>query len=105
MAFTAKDGSKHTNIDSMKHSDARQMAATPNPAADLNGAPPDPGEGGAHDPQELEQLKQSFDSVMQAIATGQQPDQQTVQQLIQVFNSFITEEEHEGQEGREPEGY
>lgn len=104
MAFTAKDGSRHTNIDSMKHADARQMAETPNPAAtaDPNGTPSDPGEGGAHDPQALEQLKQSFDSVMQALATGQKPDPQTVQQLIQVFNSFITEEQNEG---GEPEGY
>ena len=47
--------------------------------------------------------EQAFDGVMQALATGQKPDPQTVQQLIQVFNSFITEEEHEG-EG-EPEGY
>ena len=100
MAYVDKTGGKHTNIDSMKHADAK-MAATPQPAA------PAPesgeGEGGAHDPQELEQLKQAFDGVMQALATGQKPDPQTVQQLIQVFNSFITEEEHEG-EG-EPEGY
>jgi len=102
MAFMAKDGSKHTNIDSMKHADAQHMAKAPVAPA------PEPvdagGEGGAHDPQELEQLKQSFDTVMQALATGQKPDPQTVQQLIEVFNSFITEEQHEG-EGAEPEGY
>ena len=104
MAFTAKDGSKHTNIDSMKHADARKMAATPNPA------PPaaDPGEGdeqgGTHDAGSLEQLKQDFDAVMQALGGGQQPDPEAIKRLILEFGKFITEEEHEG-EGAEPEGY
>jgi hypothetical protein len=33
MAFVAKDKSKHTNIDSMRHADAKFMASQPKPEA------------------------------------------------------------------------
>jgi hypothetical protein len=100
MAFTAKDGSKHTNIDSMKRADAHQMAAAPAAGAEPDG---DEGaEGGTHDPQSLEMLKQDFDSVMQALGSGQQPDPEAIKRLILEFGKFITEEEHEGEGG---EGY
>lgn len=54
-----------------------------------------PEDGGAHDPGELDALKQSFDSVMQALSSGQQPDQDQVRELIDAFSSFIDEEKQE----------
>ena len=101
MAFVAKDGSKHTNIDTMKRSDARGMAAAPAPPA------PEPdgdegADGGTHDAGSLEALKQDFDTVMQALGSGAPPDPEAIKRLIMEFGKFITEEEHEGEEG---EGY
>ena len=110
MAYTSQDGKKFTNRPPMMAHDrsmARQSGMSkPDPTAQPGmEAQHDPNEGGeqAHDPQELEQLKQSFDGVMQALATGQRPDPEMVKQLIDVFNSFITEEEHEEHGGDEPE--
>ena len=96
MAFTAKDGSMHTNINTMKQADARQMAKTPAapPAGEPDG---DEQAGGAHDLQELEQLKQAFEGVMGALGQGQMPDSEMCKQLVQYFDQFITEEEHEGE--------
>lgn len=42
MAFVAKDGSKHTNIDSSKRASAKHMASMPAPAS----APSPDGQGG-----------------------------------------------------------
>jgi len=92
MAFPAKDGTMHTNADSMRTRNA--MSSAPEPQA----------EGGEHDAQGLDQLKQAFDEVMMALASGQKPDPQTVKDLIQYFNQFIQEEEQEGggEESGEP---
>jgi hypothetical protein len=42
MAFTAKDGSKHTNRDTMKTADFRTAAKTPAPVAPAEDAGPAP---------------------------------------------------------------
>lgn len=86
MAFAAKDGTQHTNADSMRTRNA--MSSAP--------APQQQEREGGHDAQGLEELKQAFDEVMMALASGQKPDPQTVKDLIQYFNQFIGEEEQEG---------
>jgi hypothetical protein len=53
MAFTAKDGSKHTNFSSAKHADARHMAKQPDQkmVAEMNEPDGDEGaEPGMEDP-------------------------------------------------------
>ena len=96
MAFPSKDGKRQfTNMSDATNYDRRNPAAV---------APSDHEDGeaadteGAHEP-ETGELKQEFDGVLSAVESGQQPDPQAVQALIQ-FLSQLTP-----QESAEPEGY
>lgn len=94
MAFTARDGSKHTNMDTMKRSDASFAAKQPQ-APPPEGEEQGEGETKMHDDARMEELGQRFEQFMQEMASGQPPDPQNCQALAQAFASFVQEEEQE----------
>lgn len=96
MAFTAKDGSKHTNHDSMKRADSKPPVAhqvTDEEPAEPHGEGPQ--EGGAMQP---EDLMNAFEQHMQEHASGQLPDPHNSKRLADHFNKFAAQAhgEHDG---------
>ena len=92
MAFPAKDGTMHTNADSMRTRNA--MASAPAPAQ---------AEGDQHN---LGEAKQEFDGILAAIQGGQSPDPEAVKSLIEFLEQFTSGEgEGESEQGEsEPWG-
>ena len=110
MAFQAKDGSRHTNIDSMRHANARQMANNPAPSAPGPSAPAsddgqDQGQGETHDIQNEQELAQAFQQFMQEEAQEGGHDPALCAKLAKYFSQFIQEEEQENSGGGYQEGY
>ena len=90
MAHVAKDGSKHTNIDSMKRADAKHAAKPAHEPAEQEPDPQDPAE-----PQEQEQGEMSSDDVLNAFEqhmqqhmSGQQPDPHNAKRLADHFTKY-----------------
>ena len=104
MAFTARDGSKHTNIDSMKHADAHHMAKTPQVAQpeaqpEQDGQEIDPNDRPVHTEHHAEGGHTTHHT------SGAQKHTTTAEELVEHLKTHLPEEEQEIQEGREPEGY
>lgn len=104
MAFQAKDGSRHTNIDSMRHANARQMANNPAPA-DNGGMDDGLQDGETHDIQNEQELAQAFQQFMQEEAAEGKHDPALCTKLAKYFSQFIQEEEQENSGGGYQEGY
>lgn len=88
MAHVAKDGSKHTNIDSMKRADAKHSMAPV--AHEPEPDPQDPAE-----PQEGEgemssdDILNAFEQHMQAHMAGAQPDPHNAKRLADHFSKYV----------------
>lgn len=89
MAFKAKDGSAHTNHESMKRADAKHAAKQPAPA-EHEPDPNDQGEPqeGEHEISSPEDLMNAFEQHMQQHASGQQPDPHNAKRLQNHFAKF-----------------
>ena len=70
MAFRAKDGSDHTNLDSAKRADAKHAARAPQPAA----AEPD-GDEAAYGPPPIEQDPEAMQAVQVLQQKGYTPEE------------------------------
>jgi hypothetical protein len=91
MAFVAKDGSKHTNHDSMKAADSKHMAKTPHEPV----SQPD-GEAEGPEIQNIDDLQNAFDQHMQEEASGQPHDPHNIAKLKKHFSQYADDERQEG---------
>lgn len=105
MAYEAKDGKKFTNKPPMMAHD-RSMAAksaVAEPETDPLAQPgQDQGMDQGQDQGGTEQVMNDFESVMQAVHSGQQPNPQAAEQLVQYFSQFAGSQEPDGDE-QQPE--
>jgi hypothetical protein len=124
MAFTAKDKSRHTNIDSMRHADAKFMANQPKPEA-VEPGEEEQGELEPHHEQIHEHLRSMHEQTGEAHSHIEHHGDGThtshhvtregevtgphhhasAEELVEHLKEHLPEEEREIQEGREPEGY
>jgi hypothetical protein len=100
MAFQAKDGSKHTNVDSMKTANAKHMAHQPKaePQVEPSEQSGEPAEemGEQHDIGNIDELTNAMDQHLQEEASGQPHDPANIDRLHKHFSKYLTEEKHEG---------
>ena len=101
MAFVAKDKSRHTNMDSMKHADAKFMAKAPTATEPVQneGAEPEIGDRPVHTEHHAEGGHTTVHE------SGAQKHHTTAEQLVEHLKKHLPEEEQEIAEGEEPEGY
>lgn len=114
MAHMSSDGKKFTNKPPMmahqRSLDRQQSAQSADPTAqpgqnagadtsqDPSQAPP------PDDSQNLDALKQGFDSVLMAVSQGQAPDPQTAKALCEFLEQFSGEEQQGSEEqGEQPQ--
>ena len=106
MAFPAKDGSLHTNRDSMKRADAKHMAKMPAKAAP---APMEQGEPDGDEPQQGDQPMMTEHhadgSHTTTHASGKQKYHATAEELVEHLKKHMPEEEAEIEHGDEEDGY
>jgi hypothetical protein len=103
VAFEAKDGKKSTNrAPMMAHNRSldRQQDQGAVATADPLEQPGQDQPQSQGDP--TEQVMNDFESVMQAVQSGQQPDPQAAKQLVDYFSQFA-QEDHSEPAGDEPQ--
>lgn len=118
MAHMSSDGKKFTNKPPMMaHERSLQRSkgmanqpASPSPETDPTAqpgddqAPPDQAQDQSQaQPQDLDALKQGFDSVLAAVSQGQAPDPQTAKALCEFLEQFSGEEQSGSEEQGEPQ--
>lgn len=100
MAHIAKDGSKHTNFDSMKHANASHMAKMPVKAAP---APMEQGEPEGDEPMQGDQPMMTEHhadgSHTTTHASGKQVHHASAEELVEHLKKHMPEEEQEIAEG------
>lgn len=110
MAHMSSDGKKFTNKPPMmahQRSLDRQQAPTDQPGQDPSADPSqaDPSQAPPQDDsQNLDALKQGFDSVLMAVSQGQAPDPQTAKALCEFLEQYSGEEQQGSEEqGEQPQ--
>ena len=99
MAFAAKDGSKHTNMDSMKHADAKFMAKAPAATEPMQNEGPEP-EIGDKPVHTMHHAEGGHTTVHES---GAEKHHATAEELVDHLKKYLPEEEQEIQHDEEPE--
>lgn len=112
MAHMSSDGKKFTNKPPMmahqrsldRATSAQQASPEQDQSADPTAQPGADQAPPQDDAQNLDALKQGFDSVLMAVSQGQAPDPQTAKTLCEFLEQFSGEEQQGSEEqGEQPE--